>query len=226
MRSSKMFDSPTTRVCSVRLNDVETLLALQVLRQMGVDEHVTSFSKLARACVAIVALQAEKYGIGEPTVMQAREALNTAFGGVGLRRGQEGVRNEVYSEMRHQVDRARNEFAVPDLQMGTGAGTAQPSQQSLTWWQQLGCCSEEECLRFTEFLTEHGVTARECSYVQWQKHINGIKPFVKATETSEQMLPPELAERAAEREHEANEQKRLMDEFLQQQASGDTGETK
>ena len=95
------------------------------------------------------------------------------------------------------------------------------------WWQQLGCCSEEEGHRYTQFLRQHGITARECSYSDWHKHQlgmfelptqreqdvpNGCDPSlpIAAQDTDE-----ELMAKARERELEQAEQKRLMDEAIE-----------
>lgn len=231
MQNSKLFDSPTTRVCSVRLNDVETCLAFRVLERLGLHESVTSFSKIARACIALTALQAETLGIPEPSVMQAREELNALFNGVGQQRGRDGLRSQVYSEMRHRVDATRVQFHVPNMQPPAGAPprSAQHTteQPEMLWWQKLGCCSAEEAMRFTTFLRENGMTATDCSYTDWHMHLAGAINVLerKRPETQPNTAPayyvePELLAQAAEREEYEAEQKRLMDEHMRSLQNG------
>ena len=231
MQNSKLFDSPTTRVCSVRLNDVETCLAFRVLERLGLHESVTSFSKIARACIALTALQAETLGIPEPSVMQAREELNALFNGVGQQRGRDGLRSQVYSEMRHHVDATRVQFHVPNMQPSAGA-SPRPAhhtteQPEMLWWQKLGCCSAEEAMRFTAFLRENGITVADCSYTDWHMHLAGAVNVLerKRPETQPNTAPayyvePELLAQAAEREEYEAEQKRLMDEHMRSLQNG------
>lgn len=230
MRNSKLFDSPTTRVCSVRLNDVETCLAFRVLERLGLHESVTSFSKIARACIALTALQAETLGIPEPSVMQAREELNTLFNGVGQQRGRDGLRSQVYSEMRHQVDATRIQFQVPNIQ--PAETSPRPAYQTaeqteMLWWQKLGCCSAEEAMRFTTFLRENGMTVADCSYTDWHMHLAGAinvlerkRPKTQPNTEPAYYVEPELLAQAAERKEYEAEQKRLMDEHMRSLQNG------
>lgn len=166
---------------------------------------------IARLCVEIVASQVRE----ELTEQEAKD-FDAIASGVG------------------RSSAKRPQMRGPVLQMQP-ARTLEPQPMiradDRPWWQQLGCVSEDEAHRYTQFLRQHGVTARECSYTDWHKHQLGVKPIKTPTvpEGCDPSLPiavndsPEdLNERAAEREREAQEQKRLMNEFTRGLANGQT----
>lgn len=90
-----------------------------------------------------------------------------------------------------------------------------PTALTQPWWQQLGCCSNEEGLRYTTWLREQGLTAQECSYTEWHKRLACAENKVEQTE-----VPNELESVVAERLAREQEEKLAMEQFTRSLLNG------
>lgn len=151
---------------------------------------------IARLCVEIVASQVES----ELTEQEVKDyqAIASGVGRSSAKRVQ--VRGPVL-----QMSPARTLEPMPTIR----------SDERL-WWQQLGCVSEDEALRYTQFLSDNGITRFECSYTQWQMHISGVKPL--------DGLSSELAQQAAERAEAFKREREAMDELIRQHSKNMAGD--
>lgn len=169
---------------------------------------------IARLCVEMVAMQLEN----EPTERELEEFAQIAYG-VGR-----------VSAKRPQM----RGFVIPQANV---MATQQPMPQQVDdrlWWQQLGCCSENEGHEYSGFLRENKLTPKTCSYTEWHKHKLGVVNVLQKTQTNEvptgcdPSLPiaateafDALEEKALERQQREADEKRQMEEFMRSLAQGD-----
>lgn len=171
---------------------------------------------IARLCVEMVAMQLEN----EPTEGELEDFAQIAYG-VGR-----------VSAKRPQM----RGFVIPQA-------TPQPQQplkqlDERLWWQQLGCCSENEGHEYSGFLRENKLTPKTCSYTEWHKHKLGVVNVLQKTQTQtptnetpagcDPSLPiaateafDALEEKALERQQREADEKRQMEEFMRSLAQGD-----
>lgn len=170
---------------------------------------------IARLCVEMVAMQLEN----EPTERELEDFAQIAYG-VGR-----------VSAKRPQM----RGFVIPQANV---MATQQPMPQQVDerlWWQQLGCCSENEGHEYSGFLRENKLTPKTCSYTEWHKHKLGVVNVLQKTPTREvpadcdPSLPiaatesfDALEEKALERQQREADEKRAMEEFMRGLANGQT----
>ena len=77
----RVFDSRSTRVLSVRCNDVDLALCSMMLENLGI--HPTTISDVVKKVLLSVALQAEQQIEETPSITEARSYLAERYGDVG-----------------------------------------------------------------------------------------------------------------------------------------------
>lgn len=153
---------------------------------------VETLGGLVRVCVELVAEQLSDKASSEE--LQAYKEI--AVTGRVSRRRQSAVRLELQSPA---LDKLLN-----------------TQELEKPWWQQLGCVSEDEALRYTQFLSDNGITRFECSYTQWQMHISGVKPL--------EGMSSELTQQAVERAEAFKREREVMDELIRQHSENMAGD--
>ena len=116
----RVFDSRSTRVLSVRCNDVDLALCSMMLENLGI--HPTTISDVVKKVLLSVALQAEQQIEETPSITEARSYLAERYGDVGTAKNRytyNDAASEEHARLRNgpefHLGMRQNNMVLPDL---------------------------------------------------------------------------------------------------------------
>lgn len=220
---SRVFDSRSTRVLSVRCNDVDLATCSLMLENLGIE--VLTISDLVKKVLRMVALQVEEHREEPLTITEARSYLAERFGSVGTNRNQQAYNEAANAEYL----RLKNgpQFQLQPQQSFTQEMPTEGFETPKIAW--------AEQVQYTQYVIDHKLNAATFTVEDWKdakrKDMDSLKAEAvqryntvhgAAQEDLDPSLPiavndtpEELEERVAERRERENAEKLAMEQFTQ-----------